>query len=195
MICRRLKTKTRHYGVGRLQKDLLVKAAVRRRWGWCLLLPYGPEIQDRQNVWGAVICLSILIQNILALWALFPVPFTGESTSVKYLPVIQRDGKEKKRILKDSSHLCEWSLRNAGFVKGQGWYLPPNTRTQRICSSLTICVVFNPLTFLLSFVKCVKSMSRNLEFDKFVSKNSFLHNVKLNFLVSLTSWLFFFSWI
>lgn len=81
------------------------------------MLPYGPEIQDRQNVWGEVICLIILIQNVLlGLLALVLVPFTGESVSVKYLPMIQHD--DKKRLLKDWIHLCEQSLRNAGFFKG-----------------------------------------------------------------------------
>lgn len=52
--------------------------------------------------------------------------------------------------------------------------------------SLTVCTVFNPLTFQFSFAKCTKSL--NLEFDQFVSKKtSFPRNVKLCFLVSLTS--------
>lgn len=52
------------------------------------------------------------------------------------------------------------------------------------------------MTFQFSFAKCIRGL--NLEFDKSMSKKpSFPHNVKLNFLISLTSWysFFFFSQI
>lgn len=104
MICCRLKPKTRHCGVGRLQKDLLVKLLLRGDedsvYCFHMVQAYKTGKMSGENNMS----YYIDTEHSLGLSALFLVPFPGESLSGKYLPMIEHE--DKKRLLKDWLH-CE----------------------------------------------------------------------------------------
>lgn len=118
MICYRLKTKTRHYGVGRLQKDLLVKLLFRGDEDsvYCFHMVQASKTGKMSG--ENKMSYYIDTEHSLGLSALFLIPFPGESLTGKYLPMIEHE--DKKRLLKDWLHLCEGSIRNAVFFKGSG---------------------------------------------------------------------------